>query len=150
MAAQLERGRRIGIDFGDVRIGVAVCDLEAILVSPLKTLANDQTRMSELQSIFAEIEPIYLAIGNPIHLSGDESKKSRSVQEFVTSLRQIYQGKIFLIDERFSTKNSIAQLHELGKGVKDAKSIIDQMAAVQILNQAILLESSPSGLGSSL
>jgi putative Holliday junction resolvase len=150
MAAQLERGRRIGIDFGDVRIGVAVCDLEAILVSPLKTLANDQTRMSELQSIFAEIEPIYLAIGNPIHLSGDESKKSRLVQEFVTSLRQIYQGKIFLIDERFSTKNSIAQLHELGKGVKEAKSIIDQMAAVQILNQAILLESSPSGLGSSL
>jgi putative Holliday junction resolvase len=150
MAAQLERGRRIGIDFGDVRIGVAVCDLEAILVSPLKTLANDQTRMSELQSIFAEIEPIYLAIGNPIHLSGDESKKSRSVQEFVTSLRQIYQGKIFLIDERFSTKNSVAQLHELGKGVKEAKSIIDQMAAVQILNQAILLESSPSGLGSSL
>jgi len=150
MAAQLERGRRIGIDFGDVRIGVAVCDLEAILVSPLKTLVNDQTRMSELQGIFAEVEPIYLAIGNPIHLSGDESKKSRSVQEFVTSLRQIYQGKIFLIDERFSTKNSIAQLHELGKGVKEAKSIIDQMAAVQILNQAILLESSPSGLGSSL
>jgi putative Holliday junction resolvase len=150
MAAQLERGRRIGIDFGDVRIGIAVCDLEAILVSPLKTLVNDQTRMSELQGIFAEVEPIYLAIGNPIHLSGDESKKSRSVQEFVTSLRQIYQGKIFLIDERFSTKNSIAQLHELGKGVKEAKSIIDQMAAVQILNQAILLESSPSGLGSSL
>jgi putative Holliday junction resolvase len=150
MAAQLERGRRIGIDFGDVRIGVAVCDLEAILVSPLKTLVNDQTKYNELQSIFAEVEPIYLAIGNPIHLSGDESKKSRSVQEFVTSLRQIYQGTIFLIDERFSTKNSIAQLHELGKGVKDAKSIIDQMAAVQILNQAILLESSPSGLGSSL
>jgi putative Holliday junction resolvase len=150
MAAQLERGRRIGIDFGDVRIGVAVCDLEAILVSPLKTLVNDQTKYNELQSIFAEVEPIYLAIGNPIHLSGDESKKSRSVQEFVTSLRQIYQGKIFLIDERFSTKNSIAQLHELGKGVKEAKSIIDQMAAVQILNQAILLESSPSGLGSSL
>jgi len=150
MAAQLERGRRIGIDFGDVRIGIAVCDLEAILVSPLKTLVNDQTRMSELQGIFAEVEPIYLAIGNPIHLSGDQSKKSRSVQEFVTSLRQIYQGKIFLIDERFSTKNSIAQLHELGKGVKEAKSIIDQMAAVQILNQAILLESSPSGLGSSL
>ena len=150
MATQLERGRRIGIDFGDVRIGIAVCDLEAILVAPLKTLANDQRRMSELQSIFAEVEPIYLAIGNPLHLSGDESKKSKLVQEFVASLKQIYQGKIFLIDERFSTKNSIAQLHELGKGVKEAKSIIDQMAAVQILNQAILLESSPSGLGSSL
>jgi putative Holliday junction resolvase len=150
MAAQLERGRRIGIDFGDVRIGVAVCDLEAILVSPLKTLVNDQTKYNELQSIFAEVEPIYLAIGNPIHLSGDESKKSKLVQEFVASLRQIYRGKIFLIDERFSTKNSIAQLHELGKGVKEGKSIIDQMAAVQILNQAILLESSPSGLGSSL
>jgi len=150
MVAQLSRGRRIGIDFGDVRIGLAVSDLEAILVSPLKTLANDQTVMSQLESILAEYEPIYLAIGNPMHLSGEQSKKSELVQDFVLSLKEIYQGKIFLIDERLSTKNSIAQLHELGKGIKESKGIIDQMAAVQILNQAILLESSPSGLGSSI
>jgi len=150
MVAQLSRGRRIGIDFGDVRIGLAVSDLEAILVSPLKTLANDQTVMSQLESILAEYEPIYLAIGNPMHLSGEQSKKSELVQDFVLSLKEIYQGKIFLIDERLSTKNSIAQLHELGKVVKESKGIIDQMAAVQILNQAILLESSPSGLGSSI
>jgi putative Holliday junction resolvase len=85
-----------------------------------------------------------------MHLSGEQSKKSELVQDFVLSLKEIYQGKIFLIDERLSTKNSIAQLHELGKGVKESKGIIDQMAAVQILNQAILLESSPSGLGSSI
>ena len=150
MVAQLSRGRRIGIDFGDVRIGLAVCDSEAILVSPLKTLANDHATMSQLESIIAEYEPIYLAIGNPMHLSGEQSKKSELVQDFVLSLKEIYKGKIFLIDERLSTKNSIAQLHELGKGVKESKGIIDQMAAVQILNQAIVLESSPSGLGSSI
>ena len=42
MAIQLRRGRRIGIDYGDVRIGVAITDLDAILVSPLLTLKNDE------------------------------------------------------------------------------------------------------------
>ena len=95
MVAQLSLGRRIGIDFGDVRIGLAVCDSEAILVSPLKTLANDHATMSQLERIFAEYEPIYLAIGNPMHLSGEQSKKSELVQDFVLSLKEIYKGKIW-------------------------------------------------------
>ena len=146
----LTRGRRVGIDFGEVRIGIAVTDSDAILASPLETLINNPSLMSELSRIFKEYEPIYVAIGNPIHLSGANSDKANSVRRFALSLRDFYLGKIYLIDERLSTNQSISQLHEVGKGIKENKSFLDQMAAVNILNQALLLEASVNGLGVSL
>jgi putative Holliday junction resolvase len=146
----LTRGRRVGIDFGQVRIGVAVSDFDAILVSPVKTLPNDATLTTMLTEIFKEYDPIYIAIGNPIHLSGADSDKARMIRNFAISMRDFYTGNIYLIDERFSTNQSISQLHEMGKNVKTSKSFLDQMAAVNILNQALQLEASEKGLGDPL
>jgi len=146
----LTRGRRIGIDFGQARIGVAVSDFDAILVSPVKTLPNDATLTTMLTEIFKEYDPIYIAIGNPIHLSGADSDKARMTRSFAISIRDFYTGNIYLIDERLSTNQSIAQLHEMGKNVKTGKSFLDQMAAVNILNQALQLEASEKGLGEPL
>jgi putative Holliday junction resolvase len=146
----LTRGRRVGIDFGQVRIGVAVSDFDAILVSPVKTLPNDATLTTMLTEIFKEYDPIYIAIGNPIHLSGADSDKAKMIRSFAISMRDIYTGNIYLIDERLSTNQSISQLHEMGKNVKTSKSFLDQMAAVNILNQALQLEASEKGLGDSL
>ncbi len=146
----LTRGRRVGIDFGEVRIGVAVTDPDAILASPLETLIKNPSITNELSRIFKDYEPIYVAIGNPIHLSGADSDKSNSVRRFALSLKDLYHGKIYLIDERLSTNQSLSQLHEVGKGVKESKNFLDQMAAVNILNQALLMESSINGLGESL
>jgi putative Holliday junction resolvase len=146
----LTRGRRVGIDFGQVRIGVAVSDLDAILVSPVKTLPNDATLTTMLTEIFKEYDPIYIAIGNPIHLSGADSDKAKLIRSFAISMRDFYTGNIYLIDERLSTNQSISQLHEVGKNVKNSKSFLDQMAAVNILNQALQLEASERGLGDPL
>jgi putative Holliday junction resolvase len=146
----LTRGRRVGIDFGQVRIGVAVSDFDAILVSPLKTLPNDATLTTMLTEIFKEYDPIYIAIGNPIHLSGADSDKAKMIRSFAISMRDFYTGNIYLIDERLSTNQSISQLHEMGKNVKNSKSFLDQMAAVNILNQALQLEASERGLGDPL
>jgi putative Holliday junction resolvase len=146
----LTRGRRVGIDFGQVRIGVAVSDFDAILVSPVKTLPNDATLTTMLTEMFKEYDPIYIAIGNPIHLSGADSDKAKMIRSFAISMRDIYTGNIYLIDERLSTNQSISQLHEMGKNVKNSKSFLDQMAAVNILNQALQLEASEKGLGDSL
>jgi len=146
----LTRGRRVGIDFGQVRIGVAVSDFEAILVSPVKTLPNDATLTTMLTEIFKEYDPIYIAIGNPIHLSGADSDKAKMIRSFAISMRDFYTGNIYLIDERLSTNQSISQLHEMGKNVKNSKSFLDQMAAVNILNQALQLEASEKGLGDPL
>jgi putative holliday junction resolvase len=144
------RGRRVGIDFGQVRIGVAVSDFDAILVSPVKTLPNDATLTTMLTEIFKEYDPIYIAIGNPIHLSGADSDKAKMIRSFAISMRDFYTGNIYLIDERLSTNQSISQLHEMGKNVKNSKSFLDQMAAVNILNQALQLEASEKGLGDPL
>jgi putative Holliday junction resolvase len=146
----LTRGRRVGIDFGQVRIGVAVSDFDAILVSPVKTLPNDATLTTMLTEMFKEYDPIYIAIGNPIHLSGADSDKAKMIRSFAISMRDFYTGNIYLIDERLSTNQSISQLHEMGKNVKTSKSFLDQMAAVNILNQALQLEASEKGLGDSL
>jgi putative Holliday junction resolvase len=146
----LARGRRVGIDFGQVRIGVAVSDFDAILVSPVKTLPNDATLTTKLTEIFKEYDPIYIAIGNPIHLSGADSDKAKMIRSFAISMRAFYTGNIYLIDERLSTNQSISQLHEMGKNVKNSKSFLDQMAAVNILNQALQLEASEKGLGDPL
>jgi putative Holliday junction resolvase len=146
----LTRGRRVGIDFGQVRIGVAVSDFDAILVSPVKTLPNDATLTTMLTEIFKEYDPIYIAIGNPIHLSGADSDKAKMIRSFAISMRDFYTGNIYLIDERLSTNQSISQLHEMGKNVKNSKFFLDQMAAVNILNQALQLEASEKGLGDPL
>jgi putative Holliday junction resolvase len=146
----LTRGRRIGIDYGQVRIGVAVSDFDAILVSPVKTLPNDATLTTMLTEIFKEYDPIYIAIGNPIHLSGADSEKAKMIRSFAISMRDFYTGNIYLIDERLSTNQSLSQLHEMGKNVKTSKSFLDQMAAVNILNQALQLEASEKGLGDPL
>lgn len=147
MMQPLVRGRRVGIDFGEARIGIAVTDFDAILASPMKTILNNASLESELKKIFGEYDPIYVAIGNPIHLSGADSDKAKGIRSFILSMKNYYFGRIYLIDERLSTNQSLSQLHEIGKAVKGSRSFIDQMAAVNILNQALSLEASIDGLG---
>lgn len=150
MAIHLRRGRRIGIDYGDVHIGMAITDPEAILVSPLTTLHNDSALLENLLMIFAEYEPIYVAIGSPLHLSGDVSSKSKEINKFAEVLRSKLKVDIFLIDERLTTKSAQDQLIDAGIDSKKSKKIIDQQAAVNILNQALLLERTSKGLGEPL
>jgi putative holliday junction resolvase len=150
MAVNLRRGRRIGIDFGDVRVGVAITDLDAILSSPLLTLKNNEDLFNRIAQLIEEHAPIYIAIGVPLHLSGDGSSKSKKVQEFAKELRALIKIDIFLIDERLTTKSAQDQLRDVGIGSRESKGIIDQVAAVNILNQALSLEASANGLGEPL
>ena len=150
MASQLRRGKRVGIDYGDVRVGVAISDMESILVSPLCTLKNDEQLISNLAKIINEHEAIYVVIGSPIHLSGEASGKSTAVAEFAKTLKNHISSQIYLIDERLTSKSAAEQLHQVGIGSKEGRAIIDQIAAVNILNQALQLESSAKGLGTAL
>ena len=150
MASHLRRGRRLGIDYGDVRVGISVTDLEAILVSPLITLKNDEMLIKNIADIVLENQPIYIALGSPIQLSGQSGSKSLAVEEFANRLKKLLAIDLFLIDERLTTTSAQNQLREAGISSKESKGIIDQIAAVNILNQALLLERSENGLGSPL
>ena len=70
----MERGRRVAFDYGDIRIGVAICDPDGIISSPLTVLATEKKSLaSEIKAIFVEYEPIQIFVGLPKHLSGVES-----------------------------------------------------------------------------
>jgi putative Holliday junction resolvase len=137
----VKSGRRLAFDFGEVRIGVAISDFSGILASPLTTLvAKSETLTGEIGRLVREYDPIYLVVGNPMHLSGNQSQKSDSVQEFVNSLMTITSAPIFLVDERLSTINALRELRAAGKNAKSAKEKVDQVAAVTILELAMSQE----------
>jgi putative Holliday junction resolvase len=147
MTKPVARGRRIGFDFGEKRIGVATSDADSILVSPHATIINDDQLPLKLKDIFAEVEPIYVVIGNPIHLSGSESAKSVSAMEFGKMIKSYFSGTIYLIDERMSTQSAYSKMREIGKSEKESKSVIDQIAAVMILESALQNEKSGNVIG---
>ena len=147
MIKPVAQGRRIGFDFGEKRIGVANSDAASILVSPHATILNDDQLPQKLRDIFAEIKPIYVVIGNPIHLSGSESAKSVSAMEFGVMIKSFFSGPIYMVDERMSTQNAYSQMRNIGKSEKESKFVIDQIAAVTILESALHNEKSGSSVG---
>lgn len=147
MSKPLEIGRRVGFDFGDKRIGVATSDRESILVSPHATIVNDEKLLDKLKEIVQNVEPLYIVVGDPKHLSGEQSAKSADVVEFAFLVKSIYQGPVYFVDERLTTANSYSQMREIGKSEKDSKHIIDQIAAINILESAILNERSGTIIG---
>jgi putative Holliday junction resolvase len=147
MTKPIDIGTRIGFDFGEKRIGVATSDPESILVSPHATILNDEKLTEKLKEIFSHIKPIYAVVGNPRHLSGENSSKSAQAIEFAKLIQSIFTGPIYLVDERLSTSNAYAQMREVGKNSKDSKAVIDQIAAVNILESAILNEKAGTSVG---
>ena len=134
----MKPGRRIAFDFGDVRIGVAVTDPSGILASPLNFIPNvEESVTQDLQDLYNEYEPLYTAIGFPLHLSGEASAKSESVSVFAKKISKISNAPIYLIDERLTSVSANRTLREAGLNSKTVKSEIDSMAAKAILDSAL-------------
>ena len=137
----MQRGRRIAFDYGDVRIGVAVCDADAILSSPLTTLkAGDKNLGKQITEIITEIDPVAIYVGRPALLSGIDGLASQKAEIFVETLRSITSVSIEMIDERMSTISAARHLRDAGRNAKDSKDAIDMASAVAILDFAIEIE----------
>jgi putative Holliday junction resolvase len=134
-------GRRIAFDYGDVRIGVAVCDPDGILATPLATLQSKDPSLKKLIAEFVdEYEPVKFYVGQPILLSGEEGAAVSKVLAFTQMLTSSFDIPVILVDERLSTVSATKQLRESGINAKDARSIIDSAAAVAILEQGLANE----------
>jgi len=134
----MQNGRRMAFDYGDVRIGVAVSDPSGLLSTPLENILNsDTSKLESIHELILEHEPIYLAVGSPLHLSGQTSAKGESVQIFCKEIAGLTQTPIYLIDERLTTVSAARSIKETGKNTRDAKSIIDGFAAAAILDSAL-------------
>ena len=134
----MQPGRRIAFDYGDVRIGVAITDSSGILATPLEFLSNNPEQLrTDLINVYETYLPIYTAVGYPLHLSGSEIAKSVSVTKFAELITEISPAPIYLIDERMTTVSASRTLRDAGLNAKSAKSEIDSMAAVAILDSAL-------------
>jgi len=139
----MQRGRRIAFDYGDVRIGVAVCDPDAILSSPLTTLqSKSKDLFGQIVEILEEHEPITIFIGKPTLLSGLSGEAVQKVEDFRARLSEFTDIEIVLIDERLSTVSALKDLQSAGVNAKDARKSIDSLAAVAILEQGLAMTKS--------
>jgi len=142
----LPNGRRAALDYGDVRIGVAVTDFHKILCSPLPFMRNDENLEQSIRTFAQEYEPVYWVVGLPLNLSGVAGESAQKVKYFLHQLSQWVDGDIYIYDERRSTLEASRKLREVGISAKDQKSLIDSMSAVSFLEAAIDEEKSSGTL----
>ncbi|NLV80426.1 MAG: Holliday junction resolvase RuvX [Rhodococcus sp.] len=134
------RGRRIGIDVGSVRIGVASCDPDGILATPVETVPRSKDRgldapdVRRIVGIVREYEAVEVIVGLPQTLRGEPGKAAKLASEFARRLRRSMPDvPVRLADERFTTVTAARALRESGVSARGARPVIDQAAAVAIL-----------------
>ena len=137
MAADLT-GVRLGIDPGDVRIGVASSDPSGILATPVETVARGVDDLNRLAALVEELAAVRVYVGLPRSMSGGEGPSAGKVRAFARDLSSRVQPvPVRLCDERLSTVTAEGQLRGQGRKGKRRRAVVDQAAAVVILQGAL-------------
>ncbi|MFK8906780.1 Holliday junction resolvase RuvX [Streptomyces sp. YS-3] len=139
----MRRGRRLAIDVGDARIGVASCDPDGVLATPVETVPGRDVPAAHrrLRLLVEEYEPIEVVMGLPRSLSGGEGPAAVKVRKFAHELAKgIAPVPVRLVDERMTTVTATQGLRASGVKAKKGRSVIDQAAAVIILQTALEAE----------
>lgn len=126
----------LGIDHGDARIGIAATDDFGILAHPVETITTDKTDAIERITLLVSARGIRtLVVGLPVRMDGSEGTSAAKVRAFAEKLQaRIPAIPLAFIDETLTTSTAAAKLREAGRNAKQQKAIIDQAAAVEILN----------------
>ena len=126
----------LGIDHGDARIGIAATDEFGILAHPVETI--DRSRVDAVERIAQLVAARgcrTLVLGLPLRMDGSEGTSAAKVREFADQLTaRIPDIPLVLVDESLSTISASAKLREAGRKARQQKAVIDQAAAVEILN----------------
>jgi len=131
-------GRVLGVDVGKVRVGVALSDATGTLASPLETLrrAKNAADLDRLAALVVEHEVTEVVVGEPVHLSGASGASAEDAGNYAQELAdRIPDVPVILIDERLSTVTAASHLREGGIDSRKQRAVIDQAAAVVILQQ---------------
>lgn len=132
-------GVRLGIDVGKARIGVAKCDAHGMLATPVETVARDlegSTDIERIRALIAEYEAIECVVGLPLNMQGQHTASTDDALGFAHRIAALG-TTVRLVDERLTTVTAWGQLHATGKNHKKGRGVIDQAAAVVILQHAI-------------
>lgn len=137
----MNRGVRLGVDVGTVRVGVAICDPDGILATPLVTVARDVTGssgpssdMAEITRLVREHDVVEVIVGLPVNLAGKEGPAAVAIRQYAERLASAVDPvPVVFADERMSTVTATRRLSERGVRGKRQRAVVDQVAAVEIL-----------------
>ena len=136
-------GSRLGVDVGDVRIGVARSDPSGLIATPVETVARGKGDLARLRELADEEAAGEVVVGLPRSLSGGEGPAAAKVREFAEVLSGVlHPVPVRLCDERLSTVTAESVLRERGKKGQKRRAVVDQAAAVVILQSALDTERS--------
>ena len=141
----MQSGRRVAIDVGTVRIGLAASDFHAILASGLSTVQrkpDDSETLDLLEAAIYEVDPIVVYVGLPISLAGRETASTGDAIAIAKGLAERLEIPVRMIDERLSTVSAASALRASNRSSKEGRKYIDQIAATVILEQAMATEKS--------
>lgn len=130
-----ESGRLLGIDYGTVRVGLAMCDESQRWVTPLDTYQRRNARLDEkfLSELIEREQICGIVMGLPIHSDGAESQKSREVRDFHLWMARFTDKPCVFQDERFTTAEAQRLLRAAGLNHEQRKKRVDRLAAHLIL-----------------
>jgi putative holliday junction resolvase len=129
------QGRVLGLDVGDRRIGVAVSDELGLTAQPVLTLVRKNRRqdLGSLARLVRKYGCAQVVVGNPLYMSGDVSPQALKAQAVAQALQLETGATVTLWDERLSTTEAHRHLDAAGHLPGDRRAVIDQVAAVLIL-----------------
>ena len=134
-------GVRIGVDVGSVRVGVARTDPSALVATPVETVPRDARRGADLDriaQIVGESGAVEVVVGLPRTLRGDEGSAAASARQYATAIaRLVTPVPVRLVDERLSTVSAHRTLRDAGVRGRRHRPVVDQVAAVVILQSAL-------------
>lgn len=133
---------RIGVDVGTVRIGVARSDPHGMLATPVETVTRGAGDTDRIREIALEIEAIEVVVGLPLALSGRETASTADARSFASTLASTLDVPVRLVDERLSSVSANSALRASGRNSRTSRSVVDQVAAVIILQHALDFERS--------
>jgi putative Holliday junction resolvase len=143
------QGVRLGVDVGAVRVGVALSDPAGILATPLITLRRDPEKdadIAELARIVADREVVEVIVGLPRMLSGRKGPAAIAAEDYAARLTtQVVPVPVRLFDERLTTVIATRVLADRGVRGKRQRAVVDQAAAVAILQSWLDAERSAEG-----
>lgn len=135
-------GVRLGIDVGTARIGIARSDLHGMLATPVETVPRGAGDIARIRELVSEIDAVEIIVGLPLALSGRETASTGDAKEFAGRLSTACAVPVRLVDERLSTVSANSALRASGRNAKNSRSVVDQVAAVIILQHALDFERS--------
>jgi len=137
----MRRGVRLALDIGDARIGVAASDPHGILATPVETVRRGAGDLDRIVSLVSDLEVFEIVVGLPRSLSGREGPAAVRIREVAAQIADRVSGtEVRLVDERFTTVTAERVLREQGRKGQKRRAVVDQAAAVVILQHALDFE----------